>query len=136
MGYILLLEDESLISTLISKKLENLVDDEIVVCRSLETAFDLVSKSLPNAAFLDVNLGDEMSFGIATWLLEQSIAVYFLTSYSRQSLLALGMPQELENVQIVSKSSAAPTLADIVRTWDNPELTDPDITPSPPAKRQ
>lgn len=136
MGYILLLEDQALISALISKNLESVVDDEIVVCRSIETAFDRVSKSLPKAAFLDVNLGDETSFDIATWLLERSIAVYFLTSYSRQSLQALGMPQELENVQIVSKSSAAPTLTEIARAWDSSQLTNPDITPSPPAKRQ
>ena len=134
MGYVLLLEDEALIAAVLSKKLENIIDDEIVICRSLETAFDRVAKGLPNAAFLDVNLGDKTSFGIAAWLLNRSAAVCFLTSYSRQSLQAIGLPQELENVQIVSKSSTAPKLAEIVRNLNGSELTNTDVAPSPPAK--
>lgn len=114
MSYVLLLEDEALIAALLAHKIEALSDRRLVSCKNMQTAFEHVSKDLPDIAFLDVNLGDGTCFELAIWLLDRNVPMYFLTSYSRESLKSLGLPSALDGVEILSKFSTASKYSELI----------------------
>lgn len=107
MTYILLVEDESLIAALLADKIKGLTDRTLVTCYDTKKAFEHISKELPHIAFLDVNLGNELCFDLALSLRDDNVPIYFLTSYSRESLQNLGLPSELEEVELLSKLSTS-----------------------------
>lgn len=114
MAYVLLVEDEALIAALLAHKIEGLSDRKLVVCNSAQKAFALVSKDLPDIAFLDVNLGDDTCFELACLLQDGNVPIYFLTSYSKESLKNLGLPAALDSVEILSKFSNASKYSELI----------------------
>lgn len=114
MGYVLLVEDEALIAALIAHKIEGLSDRKLLICNNTQKAFALVSKDLPDIALLDVNLGDDTCFELACLLQGSNVPIYFLTSYSKESLKNLGLPACLENVEILSKFSTVSKFSELV----------------------
>jgi len=114
MSYVLLVEDEALIAALLAHKIEGLSDRKLVSCNNMRTAFEHVSKDLPDIAFLDVNLGDGTCFELASWLQDRNVPMYFLTSYSRESLKTLGLPNTLEDIEILSKFSTTSKYSELI----------------------
>lgn len=118
MSYILLVEDEALIAALLKSKIEPICSRRLVSCTDAEGAFQHVSKNLPDMALLDVNLGEDTCFELALFLQERTVPIYFLTSYSPQSLRNLGLPPELENVEILSKFSTTSKYSELIDALD------------------
>lgn len=118
MSYVLLVEDEALIAALLRNKIEPLSDRRFVSCSAVAQAFEHVSKDLPDIAFLDVNLGDDTCFELALALQRHCVPIYFLTSYSKQSLKALGLPDALESVEILSKFSTLSKYVELLGALD------------------
>lgn len=119
MSYILLVEDEALIAALMSKKIEDASHEKVVICKNLEQAVERLTEDLPKLAFLDVNIENEMCFGLASDLQLRGVPIFFMTSYSLQSLRNLGLPEHLDNVEIISKSTASQALLNIIRANTN-----------------
>lgn len=77
---------------------------------SVETALAAIESEPINAALLDVQLHDEMSFPIAERLQKQSIPFAFLSGYSRQHL-----PSEIGSYDLLPKPVAKATLLATVK---------------------
>ena len=114
MSYVLLVEDEAFIAALLAHKIEGLSDRKLVSCNNMQTAFEHVSRDLPDIAFLDVNLGDGTCFELASWLQDRNVPMYFLTSYSRESLKTLSLPNTLEDIEILSKFSTTSKYSELI----------------------
>ncbi|MBM1231362.1 hypothetical protein JQT98_15850 [Ponticoccus sp. SC6-69] len=99
----MILEDQSLIAELMRLEIAKYDDRSVEMFKSASAAKARAQLELPDLAFLDVNLGDHTSFSFAEWLLLQGVEFAFLTSYSKQSLDMLGIPPELDDVQIIGK---------------------------------
>ena len=121
MSYILLVEDEALIAALLMHKIEGLSDRRLVSCSTAEQAHETVSIDLPDIAFLDVNLSEGTCFDLALWLQECNVPIYFLTSYSRESLKNLGLPSDLARVEILSKFSTSSRYSELINALQDHE---------------
>jgi DNA-binding response OmpR family regulator len=86
--HILVVEDEYVIACELADRLEKfgaIVEGPVP---SVDEAMALISRRAPNAAVLDINLGDEFVFDVADRLLDLKIPFVFGTGYEA-SVVAL-----------------------------------------------
>jgi CheY-like chemotaxis protein len=78
---ILVVEDAALIAAELVEDLEGVGAVVIGPAHNLPNALDLVNRGGIDAAVLDVNLGDTMSFPVAICLTQQKVPFLFTTGY-------------------------------------------------------
>jgi CheY-like chemotaxis protein len=84
--HILVVEDEYVIACDLVDRLERLGADIDGPAPSVSDAMALISRSAPDAAVLDVNLGGELVFDVADRLLNLKIPFVFATGYDAAAL--------------------------------------------------
>jgi CheY-like chemotaxis protein len=103
---ILVVEDESLVSFLIEDMLCELGCAGVWHASAVNEALSLISKCQPDVAILDVNLGGETVYPVASALEAAKIPFVFATGYGRK-----GLPGEWGRRPVVQKPFATGTLA-------------------------
>ena len=83
---VLVVDDEPLIAALIVEWLEQLGYEPLGPARTVEQAIAMIDNDRPDAAILDVSLGDEHSYSVADRLKTESIPFAFATGRDRQSI--------------------------------------------------
>jgi len=84
---ILIVDDEALTALALAGEFEGDGFEVVGPYSNAEDAMAAVAEDLPDAAFLDVNLGQgRTSFDLAAMLLEKEVPVTFLTGYSARSI--------------------------------------------------
>jgi CheY-like chemotaxis protein len=81
MPRVLLLDDEPLITMLLEDILEQLRYEIVGPAHTVAVALDLIETTPPDAAILDVNLRNELSYPAADALRVRRIPFMFLTGY-------------------------------------------------------
>lgn len=71
---------------------------EVVLCGSVQRAFDLLWNSAFDVALLDIDLGGWSSIPVARTLRQDAVPIVFLTSYTREIL-----PQDLVSCPLLTK---------------------------------
>lgn len=106
---ILVVEDEWLLADSLALGFQDL--GHVVLGPVADTASSarLIEAELPDAAILDVHLGDETSFDIARELVKRRIPFAFLTGYSHGTL-----PREFENVPVIMKPAPFDEISSVV----------------------
>lgn len=107
---ILIIEDEWLIAEDYASTLSEAGYRIVGPFPSVEAGIAAVEAEQVDAALLDVQLQDEMSFPVADRLQKRNIPFAFLSGYSRQHL-----PPELGSCELVPKPVAQRTLLATVR---------------------
>ncbi len=107
---ILIVEDEWLIAEDYASTLRQAGYRIVGPCPSVEAGIAAVNAEQVDAALLDIQLQDEMSFPVAERLQKKNIPFAFLSGYSRQYL-----PPELESCELVPKPVAQRMLLATVR---------------------
>jgi two-component sensor histidine kinase/CheY-like chemotaxis protein len=98
-GSVLLVEDNMLIAMNAETYLRELGADHVEIASNVDRAFSLIERVTPNAVFLDVNLGDETSFGLADHLVERAVPFAFMSGYADGPAI----PKRFGDVPKVSK---------------------------------
>lgn len=78
---VLVVEDSPLIAAELWEELEAVGASVVGPAAHLERALDLAAQDKIDAAVLDVDLGDAMSFSVADLLLERSVPIVFTTGF-------------------------------------------------------
>jgi len=108
---VLILEDDRLISQMLSELLREAGYQVVGPAASIERALVLVAERGINAALLDIDLGAEgLCFGLATMLQAQRIPFSFLTGYP-----ALLTPIEFHNSPRIQKPFSHEQVLTVVR---------------------
>src|SRR5262249_39625604 len=94
---LLVAEDEPLVALALQSMLEEAGADVVGPAKSLQEAEALKGDSVA-AAVIDINLGGQMSYGLAESLLEHGVPVVFATGYERASI-----PERLQEVPVLQK---------------------------------
>jgi CheY-like chemotaxis protein len=102
---ILVVEDESLVSFLIEDMLRDLGCASVSHASAVGEALSLISQSPPDVAILDVNLGSETVYPVASALEAAQIPFVFATGYGRK-----GLAGEWGRRPVVQKPFATDTL--------------------------
>ncbi|WP_022697346.1 HWE histidine kinase domain-containing protein [Euryhalocaulis caribicus] len=84
-GTVLLLEDNMVIALDAEDMLTRMGAQKVEVAASASEALRLIEANTPDAAVLDVNLGDENSFPVADRLKELGVPYIFATGYGEES---------------------------------------------------
>ena len=79
----MVVEDEAIISFLLEDMLNNLGCDSVVLAANVKGALEQIERAPPDAAVLDVNLGNEMVYPVAERLDARRIPFVFTTGYGR-----------------------------------------------------
>ena len=107
---VLVVEDE----TLIAMDLQGLLEDAgyrvLGPCGSVDEALGLLDREQPDVALLDVNLGGESVFRVATALARKNAEIVFLTGHSAQHL-----PEEHRHRPLVTKPYLPSTVLDVLQ---------------------
>jgi CheY-like chemotaxis protein len=98
MPRVLLLDDEPLITMLLEDILEQLRYEIVGPAHSVAVALDLIETTPPDAAILDVNLYNELSYPAADALRIRRIPFMFLTGYG-----APGIDARYRNEAVMTK---------------------------------
>jgi CheY-like chemotaxis protein len=86
---VLVVDDEFIVALDISQQLEDAGFEVVGPASNTEQALELINKTKPDLALLDVNLGTgKTSYDVARCLASQDIPYVFLSGYSRQQLSA------------------------------------------------
>lgn len=107
---ILLVEDEYLIAAGLGSIVEDLGYDVVGPVSETRTALELIDRSAPDAAVLDIDLGKETSLGLAEILMHRRIPLLFCTGVS------VDLPESLRNVPVVTKPHVRDEIGTIMRT--------------------
>ena len=83
---VLVVEDEALISMLIEDMLADIGCKCVDVAASVEIAIEVLKKTRPDFAMLDINLNGKPSFPVADILLSREIPFVFLSGYDSRGL--------------------------------------------------
>lgn len=83
---ILVVEDEPLVAMLLEDMVRNLGFDVVGPALRLDEALALVESGLPDAAILDVNLGNCRSYPLADLLARRGVPFLFATGYGSPGL--------------------------------------------------
>lgn len=106
---ILVVEDEWLIAAQLELTLEDLGYAVVGPAPSVREAVALIATDRPDAAVLDISLGDETSFAIAAALTERDIPFLFLSGYT-----AADLPAGLDGRILLNKPATERDLGDIL----------------------
>ena len=98
-GTVLLVEDNMIIALEAEDTLLALGADNVVVASSVAEAMRLLTIETPSFALLDINLGNEMSWPIASRLRELGVRYAFATGYTDE----IDIPLEHRSAPIVTK---------------------------------
>lgn len=88
-GLTILLVEDSLIIALDAEDILQRFGANIVMASSLEAAHDRIDEAIPDLAILDINLGDQNSFGIADRLRDLGVPFFFASGYGEQAQLPM-----------------------------------------------
>ena len=106
-GDILLVEDNIIIALDAEDMLEKLGAAHVDIVGSVDEALRLIAVSLPSFAVLDINLGGETSFALASRLRPLGVPFCFATGYGEDAAL----PPEHAAVPVAKKPYSIETLA-------------------------
>jgi CheY-like chemotaxis protein len=84
---VLLVEDKALIALDAESVLHQLGAATVTCCPSVATAWQALTRHVPNVVVLDFNLGSETSVELADWLVERKIPFVFLTGYADKATI-------------------------------------------------
>jgi CheY-like chemotaxis protein len=107
---VLVVEDETLLAETLCDLLVGAGCEPVGPAANVATALSLIEKSWIDAAILDVQLMDEMSFSVAYALRARGIPLMFLTVTERRHL-----PVDLSDEILIEKPFKAPILIETVR---------------------
>jgi light-regulated signal transduction histidine kinase (bacteriophytochrome)/CheY-like chemotaxis protein len=110
-GTVLLVEDSMIIALDAEQMLISLGASRVDVASSTEDAMRLIDRETPTFAVVDVNLGRETSFTIASRLRELGVPLVFATGYGDD----IAFPVGLSDVSIVKKPYTADSIARAAR---------------------
>jgi light-regulated signal transduction histidine kinase (bacteriophytochrome)/CheY-like chemotaxis protein len=102
-----LLVEDSLIIALDAEDILERFGAEVLTASTPEAAHDLLDNEQVDFAILDINLGDQTSFGIADRLTELGIPFFFASGYGEQASL----PMQLRAAMVVQKPYTTHNLA-------------------------
>nr|WP_314466707.1 HWE histidine kinase domain-containing protein [uncultured Novosphingobium sp.] len=102
-----LIVEDSLIIALDAEDILGRFGAEIDTASSAEGAHGALDGGMPDLAILDINLGDQTSFGVADRLTDAGVPFFFATGYGEQALL----PQEHRSRIVVQKPYTTHNLA-------------------------
>ena len=94
-----LLVEDSLIIALDAEDILERFGASVTTASTPEAAHDFLDQNRPDFAILDINLGDQTSFGVADRLRELGVPYFFASGYGEQS----GLPMEHRSVAVVQK---------------------------------
>nr|WP_251007986.1 HWE histidine kinase domain-containing protein [Sphingobium sp. BHU LFT2] len=106
-GKSVLLVEDSLIIALDAEDILNRLGAFVSTASTPEAAHDLLDETRFDFAILDINLGDQTSFGVADRLREQGIHYFFASGYGEQASLSM----EHRSVTVVQKPYTTHNLA-------------------------
>ncbi|MEM6762494.1 MAG: response regulator, partial [Pseudomonadota bacterium] len=109
-GSVLLVEDNVIIAMDAEIILNELGFSEVVVVRDTNAAMRHLERRTVDYAVLDINLGNETSFGLAAHLRDLGIPLTFASGYGDQRIL----PEDLRNVPIVTKPYTEPRFREVM----------------------
>jgi PAS domain S-box-containing protein len=101
---LLVAEDEPLVALALQSMLEEAGADVVGPAKSLQEAEALKGEDVA-AAVIDINLGGQMSYGLAQALLERGVPVLFATGYER-----VAIPERLQGIPVLQKPIDGPLL--------------------------
>jgi DNA-binding response OmpR family regulator len=81
---VLVVEDDYLVAMDIARALERAGAEVIGPAPGVEAALDVLERTVPDGAILDINLGGEMAFPVADALMARGIPFIFATGYDAQ----------------------------------------------------
>ena len=113
---VLVVEDETLVSFLIEDMLAELGCADVWHASAVSEALSLLGERRPDAAVLDVNLGGEPVYPVASRLDAARIPFVFATGYGRK-----GLAEEWDARPVVQKPFAAEALAAALQTVLRPQ---------------
>jgi light-regulated signal transduction histidine kinase (bacteriophytochrome)/CheY-like chemotaxis protein len=87
--YSVLLVEDSLIIALDAEDILQRFGAAITTASTVDAAHDRLDEGLPDFAILDINLGDQTSFGIADRLQDLGIPFFFASGYGEQAKLPM-----------------------------------------------
>lgn len=88
-GVSVLLVEDSLIIALDAEDILQRFGATILTASSVAAAHDCLDKAKPDFAILDINLGDQTSFGIADRLRDMGVPFFFASGYGEQARLPM-----------------------------------------------
>ena len=109
-GTVLLVEDNMIIALEAEVALLALGASSVLVASTVAEALRLLTIETPTFALLDVNLGLETTWPIASWLRERGIHYVFATGYSDQ----LNAPIEHRSAPVITKPYTKDTLSSVL----------------------
>jgi CheY-like chemotaxis protein len=83
---VLVVEDEPIVSLLVEGMLMDLGCDDVWYAGSVDEALGVLVERTPDAAVLDVNLGDEPAYPIARRLADAQVPFVFATGYGASGI--------------------------------------------------
>ncbi|MEO0032058.1 MAG: hypothetical protein RIS94_1816, partial [Pseudomonadota bacterium] len=84
-----LLVEDSLIIALDAEDILQRFGADIATASTVEAAHDVLDRMRPDLAVLDINLGDQTSFGIADRLADMGVPFFFASGYGEQAQLPM-----------------------------------------------
>jgi CheY-like chemotaxis protein len=106
---VLLVEDEFLVALGLESMIEDLGFDILGPVSSTEEAMELIGKTRPDAAILDVDLGRETSFALAEHLQKSRVPLVFCTG------VKVECPESLKDVPMLIKPHVQEKIDDLLR---------------------
>jgi DNA-binding response OmpR family regulator len=107
---ILIVEDEWLLASELSSRLQDAGFDVVGPASSVADALGYVELSYPDAAILDIQLIGEKSFPIAARLTERSIPFFFLSGHS-----SADFEEDLGDAIVLPKPADWTSVLDVLR---------------------
>jgi DNA-binding response OmpR family regulator len=106
---VLVVEDEALVSFLLEDMLRELGCADVWHAVGVREAMALLASRRPDVVLLDVNLGGELAYPLASRLDEAEVPFAFVTGYGRS-----GLREEWAARPVLQKPFAASALAAII----------------------
>jgi light-regulated signal transduction histidine kinase (bacteriophytochrome) len=106
-----LLVEDSLIIALDAEDILNRFGATVATASTPEAAHDLLDQQRPSFAILDINLGDQTSFGVADRLTELGVPFFFASGYGEQA----GLPVEHRGTAVVQKPYTTHNIANAIQ---------------------
>lgn len=111
-----LLVEDSLIIALDAEDILQTMQAGVLVASSPEAAMDILADTRPNFAILDINLGDQNSFGIADRLSDMGVPFFFASGYGEQA----NLPMEHRARTVIQKPYTASNVVRAIEGLFNP----------------
>jgi len=109
---VLLVEDQSLIAMDVEEMLKELSCTDVITASRASQAIEMIGKTIPDLAILDLDLGGETSEDVADELTRRLIPFMFATGYSDGT----GIPGRFSNVPVAKKPMSKDSLSHALST--------------------